>query len=118
MAVDRVFYFNRIYPLQSAGFAPHQPPAYRMYMGRAQVSVVLLRSRLAAVLQDVERGAEVLITRSGRAVAKLVPVADPDAQLRAAGVQLPSSSVHIPRVKPVRLSRGASLTRSVLEARD
>ena len=92
--------------------------AYRMYMARAQVSVVLLRSRLAAVLQDVERGSEVLITRSGRAVAKLVPVRDAGAQLRAAGVQVPSSSIPIPRVKPVRLSRGASLTRSVLEARD
>lgn len=74
--------------------------------------------RLAAVLQDVERGGEILITRSGRPVAKLVPVADPDARLRAAGFEAPRRSVPIPRVKPVRLSPGASLTKTVLEARD
>jgi prevent-host-death family protein len=56
-------------------------------MRRASVSVAVLRSRLAAILQDVERGEEILTTRSGRPVAKLVPVADPDARLRAAGVR-------------------------------
>src|SRR5262249_18531080 len=35
-------------------------------------------SRLAAVLKDVERGKEILVTRSGRPVARLVPVADPE----------------------------------------
>jgi len=89
-----------------------------VYMRRASVSVAVLRSRLAAMLQDVERGEEILITRSGKPVAKLVPVADPDARLRATGFEAPRRSVPIPRVKPVRLSRGASLTRTVLEARE
>jgi prevent-host-death family protein len=91
---------------------------YRMYVPRGNVSVVMLRSRLAAVLKDVERGSEVLVTRSGRPVAKLVPVADPDKQLLVAGVHLPRRSGPVPRVKPVRLSSGASLTKTVLEARD
>jgi prevent-host-death family protein len=87
-------------------------------MTRTQVSVVHLRSRLAKVLQEVERGSEVVVTRSGRAVARLVPVLDADARLRAAGVQAPRRVGPVPRVKPVRLSPGPSLTRTVLEARD
>jgi prevent-host-death family protein len=90
---------------------------YRMYLPRAHVSVGVLRSRLAAILKDVQRGSEVLVTRSGRPVAKLVPV-DPDKQLLVAGVHLPRRSGPVPRVKPVRLSPGASLTKTVLEARD
>ena len=90
---------------------------YILYMVRQHVSVATLRTRLANVLRDVEDGSEVLVTRSGRPVAKLVPVPDPDAQLRAAGLHAPRKPGPIPRVKPVRLSPGVSLTRAVIEAR-
>jgi prevent-host-death family protein len=91
---------------------------YVLYMARNHVSVAALRTRLAGVLRDVERGSEVLVTRSGRPVAKLVPAVDVDTQLRAAGLQPPQRPGPVPRVKPVRLSHGASLTRTVLEARE
>jgi prevent-host-death family protein len=90
---------------------------YMLYMVRQHVSVAVLRAQLAHVLRDVEHGSEVLVTRAGRPVAKLVPVPDPDAQLRAAGLHAPRTPGPVPRVKPVRLSPGASLTRTVLEDR-
>ena len=104
--------------LHTNAIARDPVPVYVLYMAREHLSVAALRSRLSNVLRDVERGSEVLVTRSGRPVAKLVPVVDPDAQLRAAGLHAPRRPGPIPRVKPVRLSPGASLTRTVLEARD
>lgn len=90
---------------------------YILYMPRQHISVAVLRTRLANVLRDVQEGSEVLVTRSGRPIAKLVPVPDPDAQLRAAGLHAPRKPGPIPRVRPVRLSSGASLTRTVLKDR-
>jgi prevent-host-death family protein len=91
---------------------------YLLYMSVRHVSVAVLRTRMAKVMRDVERGAEVLVTRSGKPVARLVPLADPDAELRAAGMHAPRRPGPVPRVRPVRLSRGPSLTRTVLEARE
>ncbi|MDP4024082.1 type II toxin-antitoxin system prevent-host-death family antitoxin [Methylobacterium sp. NEAU 140] len=42
------------------------------------VSAMDARDRLDALLDQVERGHEVVITRSGKAVARLVPAADRD----------------------------------------
>jgi antitoxin (DNA-binding transcriptional repressor) of toxin-antitoxin stability system len=73
---------------------------------------------MAEIMRDVERGAEVLVARSGKPVARLVPVAAPDVELRAAGLHAPRRPGPVPRVRPVRPSRGPSLTRAVLEARE
>ena len=86
-------------------------------MSKAQLTVAAPRTRLADALRDVERGNELLVTRSGRPVAKLVPIEDPDAILRAAGLHAPLRPGPVPRVRPVRLKRRASLTRTVLEDR-
>lgn len=91
---------------------------YILYMAGRQLPIATLRARLAAVLREVERGAEVVVTRSGRAVARLVPIGDSAARLRAAGLHPPRRSGALPRVKPLRLPAGRSLTRFVLEERD
>ncbi|MGH7895039.1 MAG: type II toxin-antitoxin system Phd/YefM family antitoxin [Candidatus Binatia bacterium] len=87
-------------------------------MGLRQISVARLRGDLARVLQAVERGGEVLVTRSGRAVAKLVPASDAETRLRSVGVHPPRRPGPLPRVAPVRLSKGRSLTRAVLDERE
>jgi prevent-host-death family protein len=107
-----------VYGVVAPCLAREHSAVYRTYVAGTNVSVVALRSRLAAVLKDVERGKEVLVTRSGRPVARLVPVADPESHLLLVGVHPPRRSAPVPRVKPIRLSPGASLTKSVLEARD
>lgn len=52
-----------------------------------QVSVFDAKNRLSALLQRVERGGEVTITRRGKAVAKLVPVG-PSARAQGAAKRL------------------------------
>ena len=47
------------------------------------VSVFEAKNKLSALLEQVERGGEVTITRRGKAVAKLVP-AGPSARARSA----------------------------------
>jgi prevent-host-death family protein len=42
------------------------------------------KNKLSALLDQVERGAEVIITRRGRPVAKLVPIRTPYSSERAA----------------------------------
>lgn len=42
------------------------------------VSAIEARDRLDALLDEVERGEEVVITRGGRTVARLVPARSPD----------------------------------------
>lgn len=48
-----------------------------------QISVFEAKNKLSALLQEVERGGEVTITRRGKAVAKLVP-AGPSVQAQEA----------------------------------
>lgn len=43
-----------------------------------QVSVFDAKNKLSALLDQVERGREVVITRRGKAVARLVPAAEGD----------------------------------------
>lgn len=47
------------------------------------VSVFDAKNRLSALLDQVERGHEIVITRRGKAVARLVPTSLPDRPLRA-----------------------------------
>jgi len=91
---------------------------YSLYMARNQVSVAGLRTRLAGVLRAVEHGHEVLVTKSGRPIAKLVPADDDEEILRSAGLHPPRKPGMVPKVPPVRLARGKSLTRIVLEGRE
>lgn len=85
---------------------------------RTHVSVAALRSTLADVLRQVERGHEVIVTRNERTVARLVPPGDAEEVLRLAGLQAPMRRGAVPKVRPVRLSKRVSLTRAVLEDRD
>ena len=50
------------------------------------VGAFAAKTHLAALLERVERGEEVLITRHGRAVARLVPVATADRAEAAATI--------------------------------
>ena len=43
------------------------------YLGAMNVSIKEAKNKLSSLLDQVERGAEVVITRRGRAIAKLVP---------------------------------------------
>ena len=87
-------------------------------MPKHHLTVAAFRNRLAEVLRDVERGEQIVVTRSGRPIVKLLPVADVERQLHAAGLHAPRQQRPIPRVRPVRLGPGRSLTRTVLEGRD
>jgi antitoxin (DNA-binding transcriptional repressor) of toxin-antitoxin stability system len=58
------------------------------------------------------------VTKSGRPIAKLVPAHDDEEILRAAGLQPSRKPGTVPKVPPIRLGRGKSLTRIVLEERD
>ena len=92
---------------------------YILYVSRrSRVSVAALRSKLAGVLRTVEQGNEVLVTRRGHAVAMVVPATDPEERLRAAGVHPAHRPGAVPRVRPVRLPPGVSLTRTVIADRD
>jgi prevent-host-death family protein len=91
---------------------------YILYMPMSQLTVAGFRTRLAEVLRSVERGQQVVVTRSGRPIVKLLPVDDVERQLHAAGLHAPRDPRPVPRVRPVRLGRGRSLTRTVLEGRD
>lgn len=91
---------------------------YILYMPNGHLTVAAFRTRLAEVLREVERGTHVVVTRSGRPIAKLVPIDDVEAQLRVAGLHGPREPGPVPRIHPVRLGRGRSLTRTVLEDGD
>jgi prevent-host-death family protein len=91
---------------------------YVLYMSATRVSIAELRARLADVLRDVEQGSELVVMRRARPVARLIPVGNFDARLRAAGLEPPRREGPVPRVKPRRLGRGPSLTRTVLEDRE
>ena len=90
---------------------------HSLYMAREQVSVAGLRTRLAGVLRAVEHGREVLVTKSGRPIAKLVPTDDDEEILRSVGLHPPRKPGLVPKVPAVSLARGKSLTRTVLEGR-
>lgn len=45
--------------------------------GPRSASITEVRAHLSAILRDVERGGEVLITRRGRPVARLLPASQP-----------------------------------------
>jgi antitoxin (DNA-binding transcriptional repressor) of toxin-antitoxin stability system len=66
----------------------------------------------------VEHGHEILVTKSGRLIAKLVPADDDEETLRSAGLHPPRKPGMVPKVPPVCLARGKSLTRIVLEGRE
>ena len=89
---------------------------YVLYMTRRQVSVATLRTQLAGVLRDVEKGNQVLVTRNGRAVARVVPVEDEEARLRAIGWH--PATRRPGKVRPVALSGKPSLTEMILSERD
>ncbi|MCC7272574.1 MAG: type II toxin-antitoxin system prevent-host-death family antitoxin [Alphaproteobacteria bacterium] len=72
------------------------------------------KNRLAALLDEVERGDEIVITRHGRPVARLVPAArrpDPDRALRAVERILAVS-------RGVTLGPGLSIRRLIDEGRE
>lgn len=87
-------------------------------MSNGRLTVVAFRARFAAVLREVERGKRVVVTRSGRPIAKLVPIDDAEEPLRSAGLHAPRAHGPVPRIRPVRLGRGPSLTKTVLEGRN
>jgi prevent-host-death family protein len=45
------------------------------------------KTRLSALLERVERGEQITITKHGRPVAKLVPAAKPDAERRRQAIE-------------------------------
>jgi prevent-host-death family protein len=47
------------------------------------VSVFDAKNKLSALLDQVERGEEVVITRRGKPIARIVPAADPAGRARA-----------------------------------
>ncbi len=72
------------------------------------VSVYDARNRLSALLDQVERGEEVVITRRGKAVARLVPAGVPDRPRAAvAGLRALRASI---------AERGVALTSADLQA--
>lgn len=89
---------------------------YISYMHR-DISVAELRASLSQVLREVERGHDVVVTRSGRAVARIEPAHDVEDALRVAGLRPANKSGLVPRVKPTTLSRRGILTRQVLAER-
>jgi prevent-host-death family protein len=91
---------------------------YIMYMRKGSASVADLRKQLARVLRLVENGREVIVTRHGEGVAKLVPVRDGAELLAASGVRPAERSGRIPRIRPSRRGLRRSLTRAVLEDRE
>jgi prevent-host-death family protein len=88
-----------------------------MYMTKGSSSVTDLRKQLACVLRLVESGQEVIVTRHGEGVAKLVPVRDSAELLAASGVRPAERQGAIPRVRSSRHGLRRSLTRAVLEDR-
>lgn len=88
-----------------------------MYIPRETTTVADLRSRLARILRLVESGHEVIVTRHGEGIVKLVPVRDTTEKLAASGVRPAERTGPIPRVRPLRRGLGRSLTRAVLEDR-
>jgi len=91
---------------------------YIKYMPRASATVADLRSHLSRILRRVEGGDEVVVTRHGEGIAKLVPVRDPEEKLAASGIRLAERRGPIPRVRPVAGRVRRSLTRAVLEDRE
>jgi len=90
---------------------------YITYMPRASATVADLRSHLSRILRRVEGGDEVVVTRHGEGIAKLVPVLDPGEKLAASGVRPAERSGPIPKVRPIAGRVRRSLTRAVLEDR-
>jgi len=90
---------------------------YIMYMPRASATVARLRNQLARILRRVERGEEVIVTRHGQGVAKLVPVRNGADRLAASGVRPAERRAPLPRVRPSTAELRHSLTRAVLEDR-
>jgi prevent-host-death family protein len=91
---------------------------YILYMPERHLTVAALRARLAEVLRDVERGKPAVVTRSGRPIARVVPIDDIESRLLTAGLHPPRERQPVPRVRPTRLGPGPSLTRTVLEERN
>ena len=87
------------------------------YMPRASATVADLRSHLSRILRRVEGGDEVVVTRHGEGIAKLVPVLDPAEKLAASGIRPAERKGPIPRVRPIAGRIRRSLTRAVLEGR-
>lgn len=52
-----------------------------------QVGIYDAKARLSEIVERVESGAEVIITRRGKAVARIVPVGKPKADKRAAAAK-------------------------------
>lgn len=86
-------------------------------MTKASATVAGLRNQLARILRRVESGEEVIVTRHGQGVAKLVPVRDAAERLEASGVRPPQRRAPLPKVRPSKGELRQSLTRRVLEDR-
>ncbi|MGO9239149.1 MAG: type II toxin-antitoxin system Phd/YefM family antitoxin [Methylocella sp.] len=99
-------------PAQVAGFISEWWPASNRYGGRIE-SEIAAKAHLSQLLDDVERGETVVITRHGRPIARIVP----EAHLRQEeideaieGIKAPGAGAHPKRSgaspKPV-VVRGA-----------
>lgn len=89
-----------------------------MYMAGNVVTVADLRRELSRILRLVESGQEVVVTRHGHGLARLVPVRDIEQRLAAAGLRPAERKGPLPKVRPIRRRLARSLTRAVLEDRD
>ena len=75
-----------------------------------EVGAFEAKTHLSALLDAVEAGEEIVITRRGRAVARLVPVAGADTARRAAAIE---------RIRSLRRTLAPGLdAAAILDARD
>ena len=91
---------------------------YLSCMPKRRLTLAVLRTRLTAIVRAVERGERFVVTRSGRPIVELLPAEGVERRLLAAGLHPARMRGPMPRVRPVRLGRGPSLTRTVLDSRD
>src|SRR5204863_4908213 len=90
---------------------------YITYMPRASTTAAGLRRQLSRILRRVEAGQEIVVTRHGEGVAKLIPVRDVAEKLAASGVRPAERPGPPPQVRPRKSGLRRRLTRAVLEDR-
>jgi prevent-host-death family protein len=91
-------------------------------MARRTVGTRELKTRLGRYIDQVRRGATLVVTQRGEPVAELRPIEKPAdepsrlAELRAAGVVTRRSSAGLAKFRPIRIA-GPGLSRAVVEGR-
>jgi len=86
---------------------------------KSEVGIRELHDHLSRYIQQVQAGAEIVVTLRGRRVARLVPVADSDplAELRARGLIREPTTARRPRRGQPRLPARAPVSDLVADQR-